>query len=54
MTASGFHGKPVVPNSVKNLAPEVVVEVLSRHGVNVSEAAAPLVVGAAAADGCCG
>ena len=63
MTASDFHGKPVVPNSVKHLDADVVVEVLSRHGVNVSEAAdelgvargsAPLVVGQPEADGCCG
>ena len=39
MTASDFHGKPVVPDSVKHLDADVVVEVLSRHGVNVSEAA---------------
>ena len=42
MTASDFHGKPVVPDSVKHLDADVVVEVLSRHGVNVSEAAAEL------------
>ena len=42
MTASDFHGKPVVPNCVKHLDPDVVVEVLSRHGVNVSEAASEL------------
>jgi hypothetical protein len=38
MTASDFHGKPVVPNGIKYLDADVVVEVLSRHGVNVSEA----------------
>jgi hypothetical protein len=42
MTASDFHGKPVVPDSVKHLDVDVVVEVLSRHGVNVSEAAGEL------------
>lgn len=39
MTANDFHGKPVVPDKVKDLDADVVVEVLSRHGVNVSEAA---------------
>ena len=48
MTASEFHGKPVVPASVKHLAADVLVEVLSRHGVNVSEAADEL--GVASAD----
>ena len=48
MTASDFHGKPVVPDSVKHLDADVVVEVLSRHGVNVSEAADEL--GVASAD----
>src|SRR3984957_11821331 len=47
MTASDFHGKPVVPDSVKHLDADVLVEVLSRHGVNVSEAAAELGVGSA-------
>jgi hypothetical protein len=48
MTASDFHGKPLVPDSVKHLNADVVVEVLSRHGVNVSEAADEL--GVASAD----
>jgi hypothetical protein len=48
MTASDFHGKPVVPQSVTHLGADVVVEVLSRHGVNVSEAANEL--GVASAD----
>jgi hypothetical protein len=47
MTASDFHGKPVVPDSVNHLDADVVVEVLSRHGVNVSEAAVELGVGSA-------
>jgi hypothetical protein len=38
----------VVPNTVTDLDPDVVVETLSRHGVNVSEAAAEL--GVASAD----
>ena len=48
MTASDFHGKPVVPNSVQHLDADVVVEALSRHGMNVSEAADEL--GVASAD----
>jgi hypothetical protein len=48
MTASDFHGKSVVPHSVKHLDPDVVVEVLSRHAVNVSDAASEL--GVASAD----
>jgi hypothetical protein len=48
MTASDFHGKPIVPDSVKHLDADVLVEVLSRHGVNVTEAAAEL--GVASAD----
>jgi hypothetical protein len=48
MTASDFHSKPVVPDSVKHLDADVLVEVLSRHGVNVSEAAEEL--GVASAD----
>jgi hypothetical protein len=48
MTASDFHGKPVVPDSVAHLDLDVVVETLSRHGVNVSEAADEL--GVASAD----
>jgi hypothetical protein len=48
MTASDFHGKPVVPDSIKHLDADVLVEVLSRHGVNVTEAADEL--GVASAD----
>jgi hypothetical protein len=48
MTASDFHGKPVLPDSVKHLDAVVIVEALSRHGVNVSEAAVEL--GVASAD----
>jgi hypothetical protein len=40
--------KPIVPHSVAYLDPEVVVEVLSRHGVNVSDAADEM--GVASAD----
>lgn len=48
MTASDFHGKPKVPDTVKHLDADVVVDTLSRHGVNVSEAADEL--GVASAD----
>ena len=48
MSASNFHAVPRVPDSVAHLDPEVVVEVLSRHGVNVSDAASEL--GVASAD----
>jgi hypothetical protein len=47
MTASDFYGKPVVPASVAHLDLDVVVETLSRHGLNVSEAASELGVGSA-------
>jgi hypothetical protein len=40
--------KPKVPDSVAHLDPDVVVEVLSRHAVNVSQAASEL--GVASAD----
>jgi hypothetical protein len=39
MSLSNFHTVPKVPDSVAHLDPDVVVEVLSRHGVNVSDAA---------------
>jgi hypothetical protein len=39
VTAIGFHGKPILPDSVKDLDADLVVGVLSRHGMNVSEAA---------------
>jgi hypothetical protein len=48
MSASNFHAVPNVPDSVAHLDPDVVVEVLSRHGVNVSDAAGEL--GVASAD----
>jgi hypothetical protein len=48
MTASDFHGKPIIPDSVKHLDADVLVEVLSRHGVNVTDAADEL--GVASAD----
>jgi hypothetical protein len=47
MSASNFHAVPKVPDSVAHLDPDVVVEVLSRHGVNVSDAAGELGVGSA-------
>jgi hypothetical protein len=48
MIPSNFHAVPKVPDTVAHLAPDVVVEVLSRHGVNVSDAASEL--GVASAD----
>ena len=48
MSVSNFHVVPKVPDSVAHLEPEVVVEVLSRRGVNVSDAASEL--GVASAD----
>jgi hypothetical protein len=45
---SGRGPAPVISDSVKHLAAEVVVEVLSRQGVNVSDAAGEL--GVASAD----
>jgi hypothetical protein len=48
MSASNFHAVPKVPDSVAHLDPDVVVEVLSRHGVNVSDAAGEM--GVASAD----
>jgi hypothetical protein len=48
MSASSFHPVPKVPDNVAHLDPDVVVEVLSRHGVNVSDAADEL--GVASAD----
>jgi hypothetical protein len=47
MISSNFHAVPKIPDNVGHLDPEVVVEVLSRHGVNVTEAAAELGVGSA-------
>ena len=48
MSASHFVSKPIVPDSVAHLDPDVVVEVLSRHAMNVSDAAGEL--GVASAD----
>ena len=48
MSASNFHAVSRVPDSVAGLHADVVVEVLSRHGVNVSDAAGEL--GVASAD----
>ena len=48
MSVSNFHAVPQVPDNVAHLDPDVVVETLSRHGVNVSEAASEL--GVASAD----
>jgi hypothetical protein len=48
MSASNFHAVPKVPDSVAHLDQDVVVETLSRHGVNVSDAADEL--GVASAD----
>jgi hypothetical protein len=48
MSASNFHAVPKVPDGAAHLDPDVVVEVLSRHGVNVSDAAGEL--GVASAD----
>jgi hypothetical protein len=48
MSASNFVRRPDVPATVAHLDADVVIEVLSRHGVNVSEAASEL--GVASAD----
>jgi hypothetical protein len=48
MSGSSFHPIPRVPDSVAHLDPDVIVEVLSRHGVNVSDAAGEM--GVASAD----
>ena len=47
MTVGNIVARPRVPDTVTHLDPDVVVEVLSRHGVNVSEAADELGVGSA-------
>jgi hypothetical protein len=47
MIPSNFHAVPKVPDTVAHLEPDVVVEVLSRHAINVSDAAAELDVGSA-------
>jgi hypothetical protein len=48
MSANNFHTVSKVPDSVACLDPDVVVEVLSRHGINVSDAASEM--GVASAD----
>jgi hypothetical protein len=48
MTVSNFVARPKVPDSVQRLDQDIGVEVLSRHGVNISEAAGEL--GMASAD----
>jgi hypothetical protein len=48
MSLSNFHTVPKVPDSVSHLDSDVVVEVLSRHGVDVSDAAEEM--GVASAD----
>jgi hypothetical protein len=47
MTMSNFVARPKVPDGVARLDPEVVIEVLSRHAINVSDAAGELGVGSA-------
>jgi hypothetical protein len=42
MSVSNFVARPKVPDSVQHLDHDLVVEVLSRHGVNVTEAAGEL------------
>ncbi len=48
MNVSNFCPVPKVPDAAADLDPDIVVEVLSRHAVNVSEAASEL--GVASAD----
>jgi hypothetical protein len=48
MSARNFHAVPKVPESLALLDPNMVVEILSRHGVNVSDAASEM--GVASAD----
>ena len=48
MSASNFHAVPRVPHSVQHLDHDLVVETLSRHAINVSDAADEL--GVASAD----
>ena len=54
MSASNFHVLPKVPDSVAHLDPEVVVEVLSRHAINVSDAVGELAWPAPTFAACCG
>ncbi len=42
MSASNFHAVPKVSDTVSHLDADVVVEVLSRHALNVSDAAREL------------
>ncbi|HZZ25850.1 MAG TPA: hypothetical protein VFE60_26295 [Roseiarcus sp.] len=42
MSPGNVISKPRVPDAVAHLDPEVVIEVLSRHAVNVSDAAGEL------------
>jgi hypothetical protein len=44
MAVIDFHGKPQVPTAVAGLDHNLVVEVLARHGCNVTDAAAELSV----------
>jgi hypothetical protein len=48
MSVSNLVARPKVPDSVQHLDQDIVIEVLSRHGVNVSDAASEL--GVASAD----
>jgi hypothetical protein len=48
MSVSNFHAVPKVSDTVAHLDPDVVVEVLGRHAINVSDAAGEL--GVASAD----
>ena len=48
MSTNNFHAVPKIPDNVQHLDQDIVVEVLSRHGVNVSDAAREL--GVASAD----
>jgi hypothetical protein len=47
MSVSSFHPVPKVSDSVAHLDPDVVVDTLSRHAINVSDAASELGVGSA-------
>ncbi len=47
MSVTAFRHPPAVPDIVARLDPDIVVETLSRHAINVSEAASELGVGSA-------
>ncbi len=47
MSVTAFRHPPAVPDMVARLDPDIVVETLSRHAINVSEAASELGVGSA-------